>query len=258
MKKTEKENKRVLDASIFNHRNEMRQKMKELRWNNSKSYWKIFNLGCLRNNQIIILAHFELNETPDNIENDYDLLNIELHFINTPNMEINGQIPADEISKSVKDLKIEKTYYDDNIINEYIKSSAYLLMPIYVILFNCILVPDTWLSGNIIPIFKNKEKSSDPKNYKLISILSSQRKHSTSMFNRRLNADSDEFVLINESQVGFRHKYSTNENIISFRSILITLKKKEMFCVFMNFDKSLRYCLERGFMVQITHESDCW
>jgi hypothetical protein len=36
MKKTEKENKRVLDASIVNHMNEMRQKMKELRWNNSK------------------------------------------------------------------------------------------------------------------------------------------------------------------------------------------------------------------------------
>ena len=36
MKKTEKENKRVLDANIVNHRNEMRQKMKELRWNNSK------------------------------------------------------------------------------------------------------------------------------------------------------------------------------------------------------------------------------
>ena len=47
-------------------------------------------------------------------------------------MEINGQITADEISKSVKDLKIEKTYYDDNIINEYIKSSVYLLIPIYV------------------------------------------------------------------------------------------------------------------------------
>jgi hypothetical protein len=51
-------------------------------------------------------------------------------------MEINGQITANGISKSVKDLKIEKTYYDDNIINEYIKSSAHLLMPIYVKLFN--------------------------------------------------------------------------------------------------------------------------
>ena len=149
-------------------------------------------------------------------------------------MEINGQITADEISKSLKDLKIEKKCCHDNIINEYIKSSAYLLMSIYVKLFNCISVPGTWLSGNIIPIFKNKEKSSDPKYYRLISILSCLGKHFTSMLNKRLNADSDEFVLINESQVGFRHKYSTNENIISLHSLfeLITLKKKKMVCVF--------------------------
>ena len=33
----------------------------------------------------------KLNETPDHIKNDYDLLDIESHLINTPNMEINGQ-----------------------------------------------------------------------------------------------------------------------------------------------------------------------
>jgi ferritin-like protein len=91
-------------------------------------------------------------------------------------MEIIGQITADEISKSVKDLKIEKTCYDDNIINEYIKSSAHLLIPIYFKSFICILVPGTWLSGNSIPIFKNKGKSSDPKYFRLISILSCLRK----------------------------------------------------------------------------------
>ena len=68
-------------------------------------------------------------------------------------MEINRQITADEISRFAKDLKIEKTCYDDNIINEYIKSSAHLLIPIYIKLFNCIFdsgkVFGTWLSGNI-------------------------------------------------------------------------------------------------------------
>jgi hypothetical protein len=121
-------------------------------------------------------------------------------------------------------------------------------MPINVKLFNCISVPGTWLSGNIIPILKNKGKSSDPKYYRLISILSCLGKLSTSILNKRLNADSDEFLLINESQVGFRHKYSTNENIISLHPLfeLITLKKRK---IFMDFDKGLRYCLERGFIV---------
>jgi hypothetical protein len=111
-------------------------------------------------------------------------------------MEINRQITADEISRFVKDFKIEKTCYDDNIIIEYIKSSAHLLIPIYFKSFICILVPGTWLSGNIIPIFKNKGKSSDPKNYRLISILSCLGKLFTSILNKRLNADSDEFMLI--------------------------------------------------------------
>jgi len=49
-----------------------------------------------------------------------------------------------------------------------------------------------------------------------------------------LNAYSDEFLLINESQVGFRHGYSTNDNIFSLYSLfeLLTLKKKKMFIDF--------------------------
>jgi hypothetical protein len=75
----------------------MRQKMKELRSKNSKEYWKILNSGCRKKQpNISISSLFDffkiLNETPDNIENNYDLLYIENHFINTPNMEINGQL----------------------------------------------------------------------------------------------------------------------------------------------------------------------
>ena len=128
--------------------------MKELRSKNSKEYWKIINSGCRKKQSNISISSLfdlkKLNEALVNIEHDYDLLNIEPHFINTPNIEINGQITADEILKSIKDLKTEKACGDDNIINEYIKSSAHLLIPIYVRLFNCIFdsgkVPCTWLS----------------------------------------------------------------------------------------------------------------
>ena len=89
-----------------------------------------------------MIFFLKLNETAVSIENDYDLLNIEPHFINIPYIEINGQITANEILKSIKDLKTEKVCGDDNIINEYIKSSAHLLIPIYVKLFNCIFDSD--------------------------------------------------------------------------------------------------------------------
>jgi hypothetical protein len=77
----------------------------------------------------------------------------------------------------------------------------------------------------------NKGKSDDAKNYRPISILSWIGKLFTSILNKRLNAYSGEFVLINESQEGFRHGYSTINNIFSLYSLfeLLTLKKKTMF-----------------------------
>ena len=125
MKKAAKEYKQMLDTSIINHRKEMRQKMKELRQKNIKEYWKILHTGCRKKQPNIFISSFfdffkKLNEALVYIEHDYDLLNIEPHFINTPNIEINRQIIADEILKSIKDLKTEKVCGDDNMINEYI------------------------------------------------------------------------------------------------------------------------------------------
>jgi hypothetical protein len=64
------------------------------------------------------------------------------------------------------------------LIKEYIKSSEHLLIPIYVKLLNCIFdsgkVPDTWLWGNIIPLFTNKGKSDEPKNKFLFSAMQLQ------------------------------------------------------------------------------------
>ena len=129
-----------------------------------------------------------------------------------------------------------------------------MLIPIYVKLLNCIFdsgkVPDTWLWGNIIPLFTNKGKSDEPKNYRPISILSCLGKLFTMILNKRLNAYSDEFLLINESQVGFRQGYSTNEKYIFFVLIIWTFnleKEKNVLCIH-RFWKSLRYWLERGFM----------
>ena len=99
MKKAEKEYIKLLDTIIVHHRKGMRQKMKELRQNNSKKYCKILNSGCRKKQPNISISSLfdflkKLNETPHNIDNDHDLLDIEPHFINTP---INAEITADEI-----------------------------------------------------------------------------------------------------------------------------------------------------------------
>jgi hypothetical protein len=87
-----------------------------------------------------------------------------LFFIST---EINGEIKSEEIVSCVKNLKNDKASGDDFIINEYIKSSIDIILPVYLKMFNCIfssgIVPDSWLLGNIKPIYKNKGDPLNPK-----------------------------------------------------------------------------------------------
>ena len=104
---------------------------------------------------------------------------------------LNLSITEGEILACIKTLKNNKSSANDRIINEYIKSTADILLPTYVSLFNIILdtgkLPDSWLEGIICPIYKNKGDPLDPGNYRLITILSCFGKLFTSVLNKRLH-----------------------------------------------------------------------
>ena len=57
-----------------------------------------------------------------------------------------------------------------------IKSTAHQFINRYEKLFNlifdCGIIPESWVIGQIKPIYKNKGDSSEPKNYRPITILS--------------------------------------------------------------------------------------
>ena len=61
------------------------------------------------------------------------------------------------------------------IINEYIKTTSNQFIEIYEKLFNLIFdtgfIPESWVVGNIIPTYKNKGDSNDPKNFRPISLV---------------------------------------------------------------------------------------
>ena len=92
-----------------------------------------------------------------------------------------------EIKKCVNRLRNNKAADIDCIINEYIKNTIDLLCPLYVILFNKILdtgiLPDEWLVGTIVPIYKNKGDKDDVNNYRGITLLSCMSKLFTSLIN---------------------------------------------------------------------------
>jgi hypothetical protein len=88
--------------------------------------------------------------------------------------------------------------------------------------------------------YKNKGTRTDPKNFRPITILSCFGKLFTSVLNNRLNTFSDEFLLLNENQTGFRKKYSTLDNTFVIYGLfeLLKLKKKKLFCAFIDFEKA--------------------
>ena len=80
-------------------------------------------------------------------------------------------ITENEVLKAITKLKNDKAAGYDNIVNEYIKSTKHILCKLYVKLFNRILdtghLPDEWLIGVIIPLYKNKGNIDEPHNYRV-------------------------------------------------------------------------------------------
>ena len=116
----------------------------------------------------------EVNENIDNI-----------------NEEINAPFNEQEIIKAVKSLKNNKATGGDNILNEHIKTTLHIMLPVYVKLFNAILksgyIPQSWTEGIIKPIYKNKGDQNKPENYRPISLLSCLGKLFTCVLKNRLN-----------------------------------------------------------------------
>ena len=82
---------------------------------------------------------FDLDETTFNIHDTDEILNI--------------RISEFEMSSSIRGLKPGKSAGYDEILNEYIKCTQNIFMPLYIKLFNFIFetgfIPDTWLEGKI-------------------------------------------------------------------------------------------------------------
>ena len=161
----------------------MKRKIRELRTSNPKEFWKIINSKDRKkkvtNVNLDELFDFfkDLNTDQNDDIPDHVLSDEELEMLSDidTNAYINQPISPDEIMHCIKLLKLNKSSGIDNIVNEYIKSTANVLLPLYTKLFNIIfetgIFPTQWLCGEIIPIYKNKGDEMDPKNYRPITLL---------------------------------------------------------------------------------------
>lgn len=199
------------------------------------------------------------NITPLNLESFYDHFKrlseeneLDEHLLEPENAVtelreyniLNDPVTENEVFRAIRKLKKDKAPGYDNIVNEYIKSTKYILCHLYVKFLNRILdtgqIPEEWLVGVIIPLYKNKGSMDDPNNYRGITLLSCLGKLFTSILNERLTLFSNSCNIVKETQAGFREGYSTVDHIFLIKNIidLFLWKKKFVFCLFIDYKKA--------------------
>ena len=157
------------------------------------------------------------------------------------NHDINEPFTKQEIEKLLKKkLKNDKSCGIDNIINEFLKFCPSEMKSIIVKIFNLVLntglIPDEWCISLVQPIYKNKGETSDPDNYRGISLISCLGKLFTMAINERLTKYLDNMGIIGDEQAGFRKNYSTMDHIFVISSLINLYKHKGkiIYCAFID------------------------
>ena len=101
----------------------------------------------------------DINTDPNSSESDFD--DSEFKKDDDDNI-LNSSISESEIRKAISQLKNGKTPGFDGILNEHIKNSCKIFMPLYLKLFNTVfetgIFPDSWHEGKIRPVYKKKQR----------------------------------------------------------------------------------------------------
>ena len=169
LKEASKNYKKVMNFHINKYNQNMQDKLRKLKSTNPKEYWKIINSVNKNKDSdkmdVGTLYEFfkNLNEQCNDGNDDVNI-NID---ISDDDELLNSYITEGEIKKCIKSLKNNKSSANDRIINEYIKNTSDIMLPTYDAFFNlvfdCGIIPDTWLEGIIRPIYKKTAMSKIPK-----------------------------------------------------------------------------------------------
>ena len=209
--------------------------MNDMRRKSPREFWKMFKSKPSQPKGENIskddfLAHFKNlashSETDENDECTDFLDNFQSNIDGDGSFsELDLPISISEIVAASKLLGTNKACSFDNILYEYFKESIHVISHSLEITFNHILntqkFPVSWSTGVIIPLYK-KGESSDPNNYRGITLISCFAKLFTVILNERLKKWSAQKLndILTDAQFGFKPNYSTVDAIFMLNSII--------------------------------------
>lgn len=245
MKTKGKYYRRINHVHYRRHVNSNANKIKSLKSSNPKKYWQFITRKQKSNSDVDVDVFYQfmknLNTSSTDNANTFSGMNTDETSISE---QLNESISLEEIKTNALKLVNGKSSGLDAVLNEHIKSTLHLMLPIYHKLFNIIfdtgVIPSAWTEGCIIPIYKNKGNTKNPENYRPITLLSCFGKLFTAIINSRLQTFAQEFDVIGENQTGFRKNYSTMDNVFALHILfdLMSKTKRKLLCAFIDFQKA--------------------
>jgi len=159
--------------------------------------------------------------------------------------DLDDEITLIEVKNAIRRLKLGKASGLDEVVAEFLKTAVHIVSPFLTKLFNRLYdsgtFPDEWSKAVIVPLFK-KGDTSNPENYRGISLLSIVSKVFTSILNKRLYQWAESEHKICEEQAGFRKHYATTDHIFSLVSMikkcLYGQRRSKFYVVFVDYLKA--------------------
>jgi hypothetical protein len=146
-----------------------------------------------------------------------------------------------EIAQAIDQLKVRKAPGIWGIPNLLLRICKNQLLSILEPLFNYILqhgkYPKEWVVALIQPIYKGKGSTSDPANYRGISLLPNLGKLLTRIMNQRLSRWLEVVGRDTDFQAGFKRNYSTMDQCFVLNTIVsksLSRKGGQLMCVFVD------------------------
>ena len=136
---------------------------------------------------------------------------------------VNKDISLHEVEVAIDELNVQKSPGIDGVSNDILKNSKLVIAPMLCHLFNKVLevgvYPDDWCKAIIVPVYK-KGDTSDPNNYRGISLLSCISKLLGKILNNRITKWAEESGKMSDIQAGFRKGKSTVDHIFVLQCLV--------------------------------------